>query len=76
MFSWRSSANKQANGHAAVMNNVLTQLQSLLAQMVEGSQRSVITLEFSTASGLEKDEQQDPNEFARLLFERMHEAFQ
>ena len=64
------------NSHQKVMNSVLKELQSLLVQMIEGSQRTVTTLAFSTALGLEHDEQQDPNEFARLLFERMHESFQ
>ncbi|CAB9522452.1 Probable ubiquitin carboxyl-terminal hydrolase creB [Seminavis robusta] len=75
LFSWRSQEDKGDN-HAGVMNAVLTNLQSLLAQMVEGSKKTVTTIDFSTALGLEHDEQQDPNEFARLLFERMHESFQ
>lgn len=63
------------NDHNKIMNSVLTELQALLVQLVEGSQRTVTTLAFSTALGLENDEQQDPNEFARLLFEQMHESF-
>jgi ubiquitin carboxyl-terminal hydrolase 48 len=71
IFSWRPSDNQNLQ-----MNSVMTKLQVLLANMVHGAARTVSTTEFSDALGLEHDEQQDPNEFARLLFERMHESFQ
>jgi ubiquitin C-terminal hydrolase len=58
------------------MNSVMTKLQLLLAQMFLGGERKLTTLEFSNALGLEHYEQQDPNEFARLLFDRMDESFQ
>jgi ubiquitin C-terminal hydrolase len=70
IFSWRM-VNTSHN-----MNSVMTKLQSLLAQMVLGGDCKLTTLDFSNALGLEHDEQQDPNEFARLLFERMDESFQ
>jgi ubiquitin carboxyl-terminal hydrolase 48 len=58
------------------MNSVMTKLQLLLAQMFLGGESKLTTLEFSDALGLEHYEQQDPNEFARLLFDRMDESFQ
>ena len=58
------------------MNSVMTKLQLLLAQMFLGGESKLTTLEFSNALGLEHYEQQDPNEFARLLFDRMDESFQ
>ena len=64
------------DGEHAQMNLVISSLQSLLAHMVYGAQAVVSTVEFSSALGLENDEMQDPNEFARLLFDRMHESFQ
>jgi ubiquitin carboxyl-terminal hydrolase 48 len=59
----------------AMMNSVLSTLQLLLARLVHGGEATVNTQDFSKALGLENDEMQDPNEFARLLFERMHESF-
>lgn len=59
-----------------MMNSVMTKLQFLLAQMFLGGESKLTTLEFSNALGLEHYEQQDPNEFARLLFDRMDESFQ
>jgi ubiquitin carboxyl-terminal hydrolase 48 len=70
IFSWHPSSDKS---HA--MDSVLAKLQLLLARMVYGDQRTITTEEFSLALGLENNEMQDPNEFARLLFTRMHEAF-
>lgn len=58
------------------MNSVLSTMQLLFARMAYGSEATLTTQEFSDALGLENDEMQDPNEFARLLFERMHESFQ
>jgi ubiquitin carboxyl-terminal hydrolase 48 len=70
IFSWRAVNNSHN------MNGVMTKLQKLLAQMVVGGNRTLSTLEFSNALGLEHNEQQDPNEFGRLLFDRMEESFQ
>lgn len=71
IFSWRPNSSLKNP-----MENVLEKLQLLLARMVHGAQRSISTDELSEALGLKNDEMQDPNEFARLLFERMHESFQ
>jgi ubiquitin C-terminal hydrolase len=70
IFSWRA-VNSSHN-----MNGVMTRLQNLLAKMVFGGDGTLSTLDFSNALGLEHYEQQDPNEFARLLFDRMEESFQ
>ena len=72
ILSWRPHPNQMNDP----MEHVLEKLQQLLAQTIHGSQRSISTEELSKALGLEIDEMQDPNEFARLLFERMHESFQ
>jgi ubiquitin carboxyl-terminal hydrolase 48 len=71
IFSWRPS--NQAKNR---IENMMEKLQLLLARMVHGAQRLISTEELSQALGLENDEMQDPNEFARLLFDRMHESFQ
>jgi len=34
-----------------------------------------MAIDFSNALGIQHNEQQDPNEFARLLFDRMEESF-
>mmetsp|Transcript_27557 Transcript_27557/g.66233 ORF Transcript_27557/g.66233 Transcript_27557/m.66233 type:complete len:2159 (-) Transcript_27557:44-6520(-) len=70
IFAWRPVN----DGHS--MNSVMKELQRLLARMLFGKDRKLTTIEFSSALGLEHDEQQDPNEFARLLFDRMGESFQ
>lgn len=70
IFSWRL-VNSSHN-----MNAVMSKLQLLLAQMVLGGDCKLSTRDFSNALGLEHYEQQDPNEFARLLFDRMDESFQ
>lgn len=58
------------------MNDVMNKLQSLLAEMFLGGNCKLTTRPFSDALGLQHHEQQDPNEFARLLFDRMEESFQ
>lgn len=58
------------------MNQILHSMQLLLARIVHGAQSVVCTDDFSRTLGLENNEMQDPNEFARLLFDRMHESFQ
>jgi ubiquitin C-terminal hydrolase len=72
IFSWRQATSSDDHGS---MNSVMSKLQYLLAQMVVGGDNKLSTLDFSNALGLEHDEQQDPNEFARLLFQRMDESF-
>ena len=69
IFSWRPVN----TGHK--MNEVMSNLQQLLAQMLVGGDRKLSTLDVSNALGLDHYEQQDPNEFARLLFDRMEESF-
>ncbi|KAG7352741.1 ubiquitin carboxyl-terminal hydrolase [Nitzschia inconspicua] len=70
IFSWRAVDSSHG------MNAVMSKLQKLLAQMIFGGDGKLSTLDFSNALGLEHYEQQDPNEFARLLFDRMEESFQ
>jgi len=55
---------------------VISFLQLLLAKLKVGHSNTYNTIEFSNALGLDHFEQQDPNEFSRLLLERMHESFQ
>jgi ubiquitin C-terminal hydrolase len=70
IFSWRpvDATHK--------MNGVMAKLQTLLAQLLVGGNGKYTSLEFSNALGIQHNEQQDPNEFARLLFDRMEESFQ
>mmetsp|Transcript_11381 Transcript_11381/g.27439 ORF Transcript_11381/g.27439 Transcript_11381/m.27439 type:complete len:1778 (-) Transcript_11381:330-5663(-) len=70
IFSWRAGRSTHS------MNPVMSKMQLLLAKMVVGGDCKLSTLDFSNALGLQHNEQQDPNEFARLLFERMEESFQ
>lgn len=70
IFSWAPSDDNHQ------MNRVLSTMQLLFARMVCGAEGTLTTQDFSSALELENDEMQDPNEFARLLFERMHESFQ
>ena len=70
IFSW-----KHQKGGEDRMNSVMSSLQTLLAEMLLGGGNKVSTSDFSNALGLDFGEQQDPNEFARLLFDRMDESF-
>lgn len=70
IFSWRMVDESHQ------MNSVMSKLQKLLAEMFLGGHCKLTTLDFSNSLGLEHHEQQDPNEFARLLFDRMDESFQ
>ena len=70
IFSWRPVNTTHK------MNGVMTKLQKLLAQMLVGGDGKYTSLDFSNALGIQHNEQQDPNEFARLLFDRMEESFQ
>jgi ubiquitin C-terminal hydrolase len=69
IFSWKHQDGEDG------MNSVMSSLQELLAQMLLGGNNKLTTSNFSKALGLDLDEQQDPNEFARLLFDRMDESF-
>ncbi|GFH52133.1 hypothetical protein CTEN210_08609 [Chaetoceros tenuissimus] len=71
LFSWQSETN-----NSSVMSNVISRLQEVLVTMTHGAKSVVCTDEFSKSMQLENDEMQDPNEFARLLFDRMHDSFQ
>jgi ubiquitin carboxyl-terminal hydrolase 48 len=70
IFSWRPVNSTH------MMNGVMEQLQKLLADMQVGGDNKYTSLDFSNALGIQHNEQQDPNEFARLLFDRMEESFQ
>lgn len=74
VFNWTQEDNDENKNNR--MNKVISQMQSLLARMVCGPQNIVCTDSFAAAMSLENNEMQDPNEFARLLFDRMHESFQ
>merc|ERR1712238_349299 len=56
------------------MSQVLSNMKLLLARMKYGGNSFVNTCQFSKSLGLENDEMQDPNEFAKLLFDRMKES--
>jgi ubiquitin carboxyl-terminal hydrolase 48 len=70
IFAWKTPEVRSR------MDSVLEKLQQLLARLAYGADSTISTEAFSQALGLQNDEMQDPNEFARLLFDRMHEAFQ
>lgn len=70
IFSWRQSKTSTR------MDSVLLSLQQVMSRLAYGAEATSSTEDFSRALGLQNDEMQDPNEFARLLFQRMHEAFQ
>ena len=77
VFSWiAEGGGGGGGGGGSRMDQVLLTMQTLLAQMNHGAENVVCTEPFGNALGLEHDEMQDPNEFARLLFDRMHESFQ
>ena len=71
VFSWNANTDDTNQ-----MTLVISRLQSVLARMIHGPQNVACTDEFSSSMLLENNEMQDPNEFARLLFDRMHESFQ
>lgn len=73
VFNWTKGKGHQQSSQMSI---VISRMQSLLARMVYGAQNVVCTDEFASALCLENNEMQDPNEFARLLFDRMHESFQ
>ena len=75
VFSWIGGGVGGSAGGSR-MDQVLLTMQTLLAEMNHGAENVVCTEPFGNALGLEHGEMQDPNEFARLLFDRMHESFQ
>ena len=76
VFSWIGGGVGSSAGGSSRMDQVLLTMQTLLAEMNHGAENVVCTEPFGNALGLEHGEMQDPNEFARLLFDRMHESFQ
>lgn len=70
IFSWQ-----QAQDDNERMSKVIALLQRLLAEMKAGPSATLETHAFSDALGLDPNEQQDPNEFSRLLFHKMQEFF-
>jgi ubiquitin carboxyl-terminal hydrolase 48 len=71
VFNWT-----EKGGSMNQMNLVISRLQCILARMIYGPHNVVCTDEFSSSMAIENDEMQDPNEFARLLLDRMDESFQ
>ena len=72
-FKWNYQQSK--NGRSEKMINAVSELQNVLLSIIYGADRVVCTIQFALSLGLVSDEMQDPNEFARLLFDRMHESF-
>ncbi len=70
LFRW-----KKSNVANIKMVEAISNLQTLLANMVSGPYDKVCTKGFADSLGLENNVMQDPNEFARLLFDRMQESF-
>jgi len=58
------------------MDSVLECFQRLMANLRLGPSSTVQARDFSNALKLDHYEQQDPNEFSRLLLDLMHESFQ
>ena len=67
LFSWRPVDATHR------MYGVAEKFQTLLAQLLVGAHGKWTSLDFSNALGIQHNEQQDPNKFARLLFDRMEE---
>ena len=78
VFSWKAdpAMTSAVSASAVRMTEILSTMQLVLARMVCGPSSVVCTDDFAAALGLENNEMQDPNEFTRLLFDRMHESFQ
>lgn len=72
IFSWSASTTQSEDK----MNEVLRLFQDIMASLHAGHSRTITTVEFSNALGLDHYEQQDPNEFSRLFFDLMQNAFQ
>jgi ubiquitin carboxyl-terminal hydrolase 48 len=58
------------------ISDVLKFFQKILVSIEHGTVKVLNTREFSNALGLDHFEQQDPNEFSRLLLDKFHESFQ
>ena len=69
ILSWSNDSEDQ-------MTTVIRLFQQLLSRMQAGPENVLNTVEFSNALGLDHYEQQDPNEFSRLFFDKLHESFQ
>ncbi|KAL7551081.1 hypothetical protein ACHAWF_014279, partial [Thalassiosira exigua] len=74
LLSWQRGPAGSGSGGGR-MSAVLSNLQSVLARMRDGPDRVICTKDFAESLCLENDEMQDPNEFARLLFDRMQDSF-
>ena len=72
IFSWRTPLENTEDK----VNEVLSLFQRIMANLHAGPRRTITTVEFSNALGIDHYEQQDPNEFSRLFFDLMHTAFQ
>ena len=72
LFSWKKPTKTVGDER---MTEVLSHLRTILSEMRYGPDRVLCTNELASALGLEHDEMQDPNEFARLLFDRMDDSF-
>lgn len=79
VISWQKPlvlTNSSTSANTNKMNDVMARLQKLLVMMHCGSYSVLSAEKLAQSVGIEHDEMQDPNEFARLLFDRMHEMFQ
>ena len=72
IMSWEPPHSHQQRDQ---MTSVLQLFQKLLVSMHAGPMASIDTLDFSNELELDHFEQQDPNEFSRLFFERIHDSF-
>lgn len=72
VISWQASS----SNNNVMMMDIMSSLQRILVTMNCGSHRIASAEKFAQSLGLQQDEMQDPNEFARLLFDRMQELFQ
>jgi ubiquitin C-terminal hydrolase len=81
VISWQkmlttTSANSTPTNLTSTMSGVMQRLQKILFMMHCGSYSVISAEKLAQSLGIENDEMQDPNEFSRLLFDRMHEMFQ
>jgi ubiquitin C-terminal hydrolase len=70
ILEWRPSESPSR------MDLVLSTLQQILAKVAYGAECILTTENFASALGIENNEMQDPNEFARLLLDKMNIALQ
>jgi len=81
VISWQkmlitTNANSTPTNLTSTMSGVMQRLQKILFMMHCGSYSVISAEKLAQSLGIENDEMQDPNEFSRLLFDRMHEMFQ